>query len=71
VKDLKEGVITKPKKQVKEAKLPSFVNDGMKTFSNYFGHKIDIKLSGKDKGKISIPFHSEEDFNRIIKLINE
>ncbi|MHB1106228.1 MAG: ParB/RepB/Spo0J family partition protein, partial [Lutibacter sp.] len=33
VKDLKEGVVAKPKKQVKEAKLPSFVNDGMKTFS--------------------------------------
>jgi hypothetical protein len=28
------------------------------------------KGNGKGKGKIAIPFHSEEDFNRIIKLIN-
>lgn len=69
VKDLKEGVVAKPKKTVKEAKLPTFVNDGLKAFSNYFGHKIDVKLSGKDKGKISIPFHSEEDFNRLKKLL--
>lgn len=69
VKALKEGVVAKPKKKVQEAKLPTYVNDGLKTFSNYFGHKIDVKLSGKDKGKISIPFHSEEDFNRLKKLL--
>jgi ParB family chromosome partitioning protein len=30
-----------------------------------------VKVAGNGKGKITIPFHSEEDFNRIIKLINE
>lgn len=38
-------------------------------FNNYFGAKVDIKLAGNGKGKITIPFHSEEDFNRIVKLI--
>ena len=38
-------------------------------FSEYFGHKIDVKVSGNGKGKITIPFHSEEDFNRIKKLV--
>ena len=32
------------------------------------GDKI-IVISGKDKGKIIIPFHSEEDFNRLKKLL--
>jgi ParB family chromosome partitioning protein len=69
VKGLKEGTTAKPKKQTQETKLPTFVSNAQKTFSDYFGHKIDIKLSGKGKGKISIPFHSEEDFNRIKKLL--
>jgi len=40
-----------------------------KAFTNFFGAKVDVKVDGKGKGKITIPFHSEEDFNRIIKLI--
>ena len=40
-------------------------------FTNYFGTKVDVKVAGNGKGKITIPFHSEEDFNRIIKLIKE
>lgn len=49
--------------------LPSFVRDGVKDISDFFGHKVAVKLAGKNKGKITIPFHSEEDFNRIIKLL--
>ncbi|RWX03885.1 ParB/RepB/Spo0J family partition protein [Flavobacterium cerinum] len=41
-----------------------------KAFTSFFGAKVDVKVDGKGKGKITIPFHSEEDFNRIIKLIN-
>ena len=40
-----------------------------KVFKEYFGAKVDIKVAGNGKGKITIPFHSEEDFNRILKLI--
>ncbi|NBL64516.1 ParB/RepB/Spo0J family partition protein [Flavobacterium sp. NST-5] len=42
-----------------------------KTIGNYFGTKIDVKVAANGKGKITIPFHSEEDFNRIIKLLQE
>jgi ParB family chromosome partitioning protein len=42
----------------------------IKYFTNYFGTKVDVKVAGMAKEK-SLPFHSEEDFNRIIKLINE
>lgn len=44
-------------------------DDQKKTIANYFGAKVDVKVAGNGKGKITIPFHSEEDFNRIIKLI--
>ena len=44
--------------------------DEKKVFANYFGTKVDVKVAGNGKGKITIPFHSEEDFNRILKLIN-
>ena len=41
-----------------------------KAFASYFGTKVEVKVAGNGKGKITIPFHSEEDFNRILKLIN-
>ena len=59
--------IEAPKKTSKE--LPKYIKRGIKDISEYFGHKIDVKIAGKDKGKIVIPFHSEEDFNRIKKLV--
>ena len=49
--------------------LPKFVKKGIKEFSEYFGHKIGVKVSKNGKGQITIPFHSEEDFNRIKKLV--
>jgi ParB family chromosome partitioning protein len=42
---------------------------GIKEFSEYLGAKVDIKVAQKGKGKLIIPFSSEEDFNRIKKLI--
>ena len=65
VKNLKTGVIAKPKKKV----IPTFVRDSKKEISAFFGHKIDITVANNGKGKISIPFHSEEDFNRIKNLL--
>ena len=52
-----------------EKTQPKYVKKSIKEFSEYFGHKIDVKITSNGKGKISIPFHSEEDFNRIKKLI--
>lgn len=69
VKILKEGTSTTSKSLDRKMDLPTYVDNGLKTISEYFGHKIDVKLTGKNKGKIVIPFHSEEDFNRIKKLL--
>ncbi len=52
----------------KEA-LPKFIKKAVKEFSEYFGQKISVKVSKNGKGSIVIPFHSEEDFNRIKKLV--
>jgi ParB family transcriptional regulator, chromosome partitioning protein len=69
VKNYQESL--KPK-AAKSTKSNSFEikESEKKVFANYFGTKVDVKVAGNGKGKISIPFHSEEDFNRILKLIN-
>ena len=68
VKQLKEG---KPNKLKKIVETPVYISKAVKDFSDFFGHKVSIKTSSKNKGKIEIPFHSEEDFNRIKKLLQK
>lgn len=55
--------------KVTKEELPKYIKKGIKDFSEYFGHKISVKVSKNGKGSITIPFHSEEDFNRIKKLV--
>ncbi|GAA4280926.1 ParB/RepB/Spo0J family partition protein [Gaetbulibacter aestuarii] len=56
-------------KNTESETVPKYIKKGVQVFSEYFGHKIDVKVSKSGKGKITIPFHSEEDFNRIKKLV--
>ncbi len=65
VKNLKSTTIAKPKKK----QIPPYIKTSIKDISEYFGHKIDVSVNTNGKGKISIPFHSEEDFNRIKNLL--
>jgi len=65
VKALKSGKSPKPKKKP----IPAYIKNSIKDISQYVGHKVDILMSSNGKGKISIPFHSEEDFNRIKNLL--
>ncbi|OOG68853.1 ParB/RepB/Spo0J family partition protein [Flavobacterium sp. A45] len=68
VKNYHESLKPKPAIPTKASSFE--INDeDVSTFNKYFGTKIDVKVAGNGKGKITIPFHSEEDFNRIIKLI--
>jgi ParB family chromosome partitioning protein len=65
VKDLKEGnPAIKNQKQV-----PNFIQDSIPHLNMFFGHKIAISANAKGKGKMTIPFSSEEDFNRIKNLL--
>ena len=66
VKNLKEGNSTAKKKK----QVPSFVSNNIQDLNSYFGNKVDVSVNSKGKGKLSIPFKSEEDFNRIINLLN-
>ncbi len=68
VKSVKAG---KPVEALPVAKkeVPDHFKEGVKSISDFLGHKVEVKLSGKEKGKIIIPFHSEEDFARIKKLL--
>ena len=56
-------------KPTKNNDLPEFVKNGVHKIASYFGHKIEVKMEKKGGGKILIPFHSEEDYDRILKLI--
>ena len=66
VKNLKSGgVSAKPKRKV----VPKYIKDSIQEISSFFSHKVDVNVSSKGKGKLVIPFHSEEDFNRIKNLL--
>ncbi|WP_310595551.1 ParB/RepB/Spo0J family partition protein [Flavobacterium sp.] len=68
VKNYQESLKPKAATKAKSASFEVAPSEKNK-FADYFGAKVDIKVAGNGKGKITIPFHSEEDFNRIIKLI--
>jgi len=54
-------------KNVQES--PEYIRKGVAALSEHFGHKVEVKLAGENIGKLLIPFHSEEDFYRIKKLM--
>lgn len=60
---------SKPSKKIVE--LPDFAKKGLNKISNFFGQNVSIKMGKKNKGTISIPFHSKEDYKRILKLLDE
>jgi len=68
VKNHQDSLKPKPATKAKSTSFDVAPSD-QKKFVDYFGTKVNIKVAGNGKGKITIPFHSEEDFNRIVKLI--
>ena len=68
VKNYQESLKPKAKAKVNTTSF-EIENDKKETFNAYFGAKVEVKIVGNGKGKITIPFHSEADFNRILKLI--
>ena len=68
VKNYQESLKPKPATKSKSASFE--IEESQKElFSNYFGNKVDVKVAGNGKGKITIPFQSEQDLKRIIELI--
>jgi len=70
VKSYHEGTPAPAEKApAKNSSSFNIAHEEQKTITDFFGAKVDVKIDGKGKGKITIPFSSQEDFNRIIKLI--
>ena len=69
VKNFRDKPTNKPVEIDKTQKFE--INENIKNNINkYFSTQVDVKLAKNGKGKISIPFYSEEDFKRIMKIIN-
>jgi len=66
VKNLKGN--TSQSKSVNK-KLPKYIKESILSINKYLDQKIDITINSKGKGKISIPFHSKEDLERIKNLL--
>ena len=72
VKGYKEhGFLEKPKELKTKDLTPEYVNEGINKFGEFFGSNISVNVNSKGKGKISIAFNSEQDFERIKKLLNK
>ena len=73
VKALNEGEAVKGAtgKKIAPAKLPEEYNLLKKQLSDFFHSKVQLSCSGKGKGKISIPFNSEEDLERIVGILDQ
>ena len=59
---------TTPKKSTPK-KVDENKQKALKQISSYFGTKVELKLNKKGNGKIIVPFSSDEDFQRIQKLL--
>ncbi|MDO4728140.1 MAG: ParB/RepB/Spo0J family partition protein [Bacteroidota bacterium] len=63
------------KKEVKQEKTKvdtiEIPEETQKAFKDYFKAKVEIKSASNGKGKIVIPFKSEDDLQRILSLIKQ
>ncbi len=57
----------KEKPETKE-EVPKTVSDSINSLNKYLSTKVDVKISKNGKGKLVIPFDSEEDLVRLTKL---
>mgnify|MGYP003671352618 CR=1 FL=1 len=57
------------KKTNKIPTRPDFLEEGTGELTNLLSVKVVVQATEKGKGKITIPFHTEEEFKRIKKLI--
>ena len=66
VQNLKSNLSSK---KLKKKSIPRYIVNGIAEINSFIGHQVNITVNSKGKGKISIPFHSKEDFERIKNLL--
>lgn len=69
VKAYREGKEYSSKTASKSSESPDFVTENIDKFTDHLSVKVAISASEKGSGKITIPFHSIEEFKRLQKLI--
>nr|WP_297783560.1 ParB/RepB/Spo0J family partition protein [uncultured Allomuricauda sp.] len=69
VKSRKEPQGSGPENKKSTTDVPDFVSKSLDSIKERLATKVDITTSKNGKGKIVIPFHSEEEFKRIKKLL--
>lgn len=69
VRELNGGDKKKDSGKSKSTSIPKTYKKGIKEFSEYLGTRVDVKVTKKGSGKLTIPFSSEEDFERLKNLI--
>jgi ParB family chromosome partitioning protein len=69
VKNHQEGSSNKNRTSTKSTVGFVVASDDKKALTQHLGTKVTVKVLPGGKGKITVPFSSEEDFNRILKLI--
>lgn len=57
------------KKSFNGKQSPGYVTKGMEVLKEHLSARVDITTSANGKGKIVIPFHSKEEFQRLRKLL--
>lgn len=65
--DVKRGAI---KKEQKDEIAPKDYDMLKQHLSGFFGSKVQLSCSAKGKGKITIPFGSEEELERIVSILD-
>jgi ParB family transcriptional regulator, chromosome partitioning protein len=70
VKNYQEGVSAKTSKAKPTASVLNS-SEKFRELNDYFDAKVDVKIATNGKGKITIPFSSEADLNRIIQLLKK
>ncbi|OQD42298.1 chromosome partitioning protein ParB [Croceivirga radicis] len=72
VKAYKEGSEKEKSTIAKKSKksVPGFISENLEAIKENLAVKVDIRASSNGKGKIVIPFHSEEEFHRLRKILS-
>ncbi|MEA1785069.1 ParB/RepB/Spo0J family partition protein [Arenibacter sp. GZD96] len=69
VREHQEGK-AKPSEPVKKRAItPPYIASSIPELTEYLAAKIEVKATANGKGKMTIAFHSEEEFKRLKKLI--
>ena len=72
VKEFKEGkTIANIEMSSSKEEIPEYITRVSQELSSYLGKKVSVKVSSNGKGKITIPFLSEEDLIKIQNLVQE